>query len=708
MRRASSTRKALAVLAATGIAWWGIASSPQVARAQTSADDTLRTFLDTVLIIGEREAVLNAAEHQTIGAIQSMPGSFEDPVRVGVLAGSAVAVSDLTCLPVVGGEEPERTLVLFDGFPLAMPYRFLGAFSLFNPIATTSVSLSASGYSVKYGGAFPAGVLVEPDLSVPDNAVVRADLSLPVSTVGVTMPLGGLPGSSVRAAVRATHSGLIAPFIPPDKRGPVMSFVPALRDAQLSFGIAPAKRWFLVQHAIASDEHGTLQNVERSFNYRWQKFFLGTNVLGSIGEITLQNRLSWTSDRMSMLGTIPIESIGDEKFGVDGSFQSARWSTMASMWLLPSFMLSVGGEISWCHSDLSITSTARGLYRKSPLESSRADPAGYAEAKLVLSENVTAEGGVRLTWFSLVERVGLEPRLNLHVRIGPSIGLSFGYGKYLRSPSDEELLYGFLSLLALPTQPPRMVIMSGSGKDLGYEGSDCWSTDLRVALDQMSPIAGWLRLGGYWKEEAHLILPARYPAVFSVLDSSSFEPSQHFGGHKYGVGTSWSLHHKGSHIGLLGGISFQRSLITDLSSGSVFPASADIPWSLKLAVQYDSDPWCVALTYQLMSGMPTTLRYYLEGTNLFGGSFYFPVWKDLNSDRLPNYRRVDLSVNFRTTVFGWLVNPYVELINLFGWKNMSHYDFGFSDSGTDHVTATPVYNSLPFVPSFGVRVSGSL
>ena len=161
---------------------------------------------------------------------------------------------------------------------------------------------------------------------------------------------------------------------------------------------------------------------------------------------------------------------------------------------------------------------------------------------------------------------------------------------------------------------------------------------------------------------------------------------------------------KGAALSVSASCYWQKSTVTDRLTDHTFPNGNDIPLSAKLAANYDSKPIRIDVTFQHYAGAPTTDRYFLRGTDLFGNHFYFPIDRELNSGRLPDYNRLDAGVSYEMTWEGWQIEPYVQILNLLNNRNVSHYSYVFSPSRPDNVEFVPEYNSMPFLPIAGVRV----
>ena len=70
-----------------------------------------------------------------------------------------------------------------------------------------------------------------------------------------------------------------------------------------------------------------------------------------------------------------------------------------------------------------------------------------------------------------------------------------------------------------------------------------------------------------------------------------------------------------------------------------------------------------------------------------------------NSERLPFYHRLDVSVRRNGHIRGASVEPYLSLMNLLNAKNPAGYIYDY-----DHRAERISFPNLPFAPTFGVRI----
>ena len=670
-----------------------------------AGSDSTSYQLDTIVVSGTLGGLLDHHTAFSAPALAPVPGLTLDPLRSLAASPATVAVSDLQALPVIGGDDAERILVLLDGFQVTLPYRMLGMFSPFNTLLTREVRATATGYSAAYGGFFPGAVMVQTDVAPLSQPMVMGEFGLPLSSIALRVPLSAIPVSSLGIAGRMSHTQVLTPLLGESSRERLNSFVPVLRDAQLVFSALPSEQWHVEQIVLYSNERGSLANSDRQFGYRWEKLMLGTRILHSIGSVVLDISGSWASDLVDLSTSEPDAAMG---FHTDGDFDVGRAGVRTSYGFSSMVEVTAGAEWSLQASRLNILSPVATFRKGLPLQSGFSNLVGFVESKIMPVESVELTAGIRTTWYGFLGTGGLEPRMQLQCRVSSTSVITLSAGRYLQPPSDFQVMNGLVSLLAMVNQPPRLLVFSDKAGPFAPEASTLWS----LGLDQRYSLAGGcdgtVSLQGYFKDECNLILSNRYPSVFTPLDSNSFDPSQRFSGKKFGASVAVSLAAFGGKLVSTVSASYQRSLILDRESGLEYRSSADIPLAFKATVSYKAGSWKLSLFGQVLAGMPTTDQYYLRGTNIFDGSFYFPIWNDLNSGQLPGYQRLDISISKVIDVSAWRIEPFVEVLNVFGRKNVSHYAYSFSDGAPNNVLRTPRCNTLPLLTNVGVRIQRDL
>jgi len=151
-----------------------------------------------------------------------------------------------------------------------------------------------------------------------------------------------------------------------------------------------------------------------------------------------------------------------------------------------------------------------------------------------------------------------------------------------------------------------------------------------------------------------------------------------------------------------------HSLIVDTRTKEEYNTIGDKPVVTKLHLQFSPPGWTASVLYQYSTGAPTTGEYFLKAGNLFGETVYLPIWQKLNSSRVPEYHRLDLTVAKNWHGGNWRIEVVGSVLNLLGNKNISSYNYTFSADDVGNVKKIPVLNTLPFVPNVEVHCGYSI
>jgi len=676
--------------------------------AQHTSQDSIRLYLDTVEISRKQEPLAPAAAMYTHDAIAVAPGTLGDPARVLISSGETITNSDIQAIPLIDGDAADEFLTLLDGYPISFPFRLLGVYSLFNTLTTKNIELSTKGYPVVYGGRAPTALQITSLQEYSSHPSLEADVSLPISSACIRIPVSDTLKCSATAAVRISHADLIAQLLPEQDRKRMESFIPDLKDAQFFLTEMPSLNMLSTQEILMSDEHGSLNSQDRAFDYSWKKYFAGASLWTSTA-IHSEHHISYSFDHVLLSTAMPIEGYGsggyeNGMFQLDGDFSTVRWQSQFHNSISPTVAMTTGFELSYEPSDTRFTTLSGWLNSKSPVQSSSTDAAVFTEATWHLTETTSSTFGFRSTYFGFINLVGFEPRWNFHSVIDRHIQMDISAGEYLQAPSDFQILYGFLNFLAMPDQSPRMMLMSEQRSNLNPERHLLASTQLRTKIIDEPNFYFGFDINGYVKRTLDFILPARYPSIFTPLDTLSFEPLQCFRAEKSGAGISFLMVLPQHHLSLTTSLFSHRSRIVDTRTEHEYRDEGDIPRLVKMLLQYSTGEWNVSVLYQYSSGMPTTDQYYLKS---FSDDLYLHLWKEINTSRVSDYRRLDFTVTRTWHIHAWNLICSAGIINVLGARNVSSYLYELSPQLPDDVEKVPVMNTLPFLPVLDVKAEYS-
>ena len=155
-------------------------------------------------------------------------------------------------------------------------------------------------------------------------------------------------------------------------------------------------------------------------------------------------------------------------------------------------------------------------------------------------------------------------------------------------------------------------------------------------------------------------------------------------------------------------ISYSETKRTNDQTGEDFKYSLDRPWVINLVTSYkSSDKLTYGWKWKYQSGALFTpvddsnpsIPLCADGTPAAGTNceiyIYQPNYEDQNSERLPDYHRLDFRVDYAKEPG---TDYYFEIINVYNRLNVSDYSYNRDYTEREEIT------SLPTIFSFGLKM----
>ena len=133
------------------------------------------------------------------------------------------------------------------------------------------------------------------------------------------------------------------------------------------------------------------------------------------------------------------------------------------------------------------------------------------------------------------------------------------------------------------------------------------------------------------------------------------------------------------------------------------------------APEKSDSKWLVGINFIYASGQPLTVpasAYYVntlpDWNNYGGATDQLPAYKlypgEIDTYRLPDYIRMDLSITWEKNYGSWTLAPYLQIFNIGNRKNVWFFDY--KDKNYDGVITQQIekVNMLPLLPSLGVTI----
>lgn len=303
------------------------------------------------------------------------------------------------------------------------------------------------------------------------------------------------------------------------------------------------------------------------------------------------------------------------------------------------------------------------------------EPGVYAQATLTAG-GLTLVPGLRWDRSDLVHAAWLDPRLNASFTLWrgekDEVALKAGGGLFHEHPAPNYLV----AIYGNPGLDPERSAQTSAGviwQRVGFQ------LDVTLYDSELSHLPAFTRdlAPG----------PDGTPAPLNFSSTGS--------GWSRGVEVLLRLEPRPGTFGWLA-YTYARSFRDDGQGQGLHPYDFDQPnvltavFSTKLGRGYS-----VGARVRYATGNPTTPIE--RGVLDSGNAFDFPVYGQVNSDRLPDFFELDLRGDKEWTFDGWKLSTYVEILNATNHANAEQwkYNYDFSERAP--------YIGIPFFPSLGVR-----
>jgi len=628
--------------------------------------------LPEVVVMGEAQKV-PLPSRETLGKdeLTKVPGTGGDVLKALQSLPGVAAIGDLSGQMLVRGGGPQDNLYLLDRIPIAFPFHFGGLISTINSDLIEKVDFSAGGFGPEYGNFWGGVIDVTQRSGRSDRWGARAEVNLLLSEALVEGPL--FPQGTLALAGRRSYLELMGGLFDD------FTAIPSFSDYQVKSSWDPSNRehWDLqvfgsddrLGLVISPDSELAQQDPAYAGVFEFHNGYdsQGMNFRTELGpDTTLWNTLhhfdfffaTRLGDELNL--RITYEDWGDRLdlvhgFGEGVSLRAGleyHHALIGSQGLFvrppsegdPDFDLTSAERIS---TDFSTVSNNIGLYAEQRFRWF----GGKAEFSL----------GGRLDYQTYNSKLDPSPRFSVAVFPVEGTVVKASYGHYHQ----------------LPIQGPYL------NPDFGNPDLDsgrCASAILGVEQRLEEGLS--LKVEAYQKTLSRMVVP----------DPWSRYSNQ-------GSGTSRGIEvflRRAPSERLFGWVSyaFSESFRYD---GTDLPARLydyDQPHILTCVVGYKVNPgWEVGLKWRFSSGQPETpiLGSFQDPSS----GRYLPLYGPVNSVRLPDYHRLDLSTSLRTTYETWEWRVFLEVLNLYDQPNV------FAHTYNADYTQRKDLHQLPLLPYLG-------
>ncbi len=607
-------------------------------------------------------------------------GTRGDPLRVIELLPGVARPPGLAGFIIIRGASPFDSQAFFEGGPVDRIYHFGGLTSFVNPRLLERIDLYPGNFSARFGRKM--GGIIDVGIRDPktDGYHGMADVNLIDASFIVEGPVGKR-GAFALAGKRSYIDFWFKNVIPADAIG--VTAAPVYYDYQAVYTYRPESGGKVRTMFFGSGDEFRL-NLKQPAD--------GDPTLrGSLGQGTAFRRLQTIWQRSlgahveqeitAGVGTIEQDlSVGSALgFSFNGfdQFLRAEWRAQLGShvkliggfdgyaveldvkYVGPTFQSTEGNPRYFSGPLTGLpTATYEGPYRSYR-------PAGYLEAVILAGERLTLVPGVRVDYYSEIDKGSVNPRLTARFKVAPQTTLKGGVGLFSQPP-----LYGEN---VAPVGNPNLGLSQAQHYGLGAE--------------QRFGAVGSVSLEGFYKRLSDLEINGAGPDGNPLLVNGGK-------GRIYGLELLAKLNPTGRSFGFIS-YTLSRSERNDYG----------VAWRL-----FDFDQthiltmmggtklgrgWDVGATFRLVSGNPRTP---IVGSVYDANSdFYNPVYGGVNSARDPLFHQLSVRVEKAWQFQTWRLATYLDIQNFYNHRSQEGLQYSY-----DYARSKPI-QGLPILPSLGLR-----
>lgn len=646
--------------------------------------------MDAVII----QAIKNVSEEvgkidispQLLAKLPTLSGESDVFKTLQLLPGVKVA-SEISSGLYVRGGSPDHNLTIIDEVPLYNPAHLGNFASTFNSYAIQNIELYKGVYPAKYGGRIGSILDIKLRSGTREREMGRIGIGLINTHFAFEGPLG----------VKSTYllSGRLMYLDQIQKKLNTKSSTPRYNfsDLNIKTSYELANEDIITISSIYSSDklYSSPQNTEIDYNINWSNFTLSLNWLqngkGSIFSKTVFSlvKYNFNSKLLDKFSVNPFSDYYTVSDITDFNIMRSIETTIFSDQKLYS-----GVGISFHNYDIIYSNIYEEKLNIGD-NISNVEGIGYIQHEAKLWNLLDINYGMRFNYFSDNKFISFEPRLTVSYPFSDSFFLKFGFTKnsqfvHLITRND----------ISLPT-------------DIWYP-----STDNIKPSQSFQYLIG---LDSYFNQfEYRLSIEAYYRRmkdIYEFKDATNFvigDPIEKLftsgEAEAYGVEVFFN-----KRMGLLTGwfgytFSYTKRLFNELNSGKIYYPRFDRRHDISIVLSYELLRGLnFGATWTYASGQGITLptgQYMFSDIGVSQQENVKFNYNKRNSYSLPSYHKLDLNINYKTSLFNSDVELYMNLFNVYNRKNPFAYYISFDENEEKSNPKLKQIVLFPFIPTIGI------
>lgn len=584
------------------------------------------------------------------------------------------AAGDQSSSPIIRGANPDENLTLIENIEVASPFHFssmnsemAGSFSIFDPKLIDKVNISTGGFSSQFGDKLSS--VIQINLMKPNKNQYEGDIALDFSGIGAY--LTG-PISKDISFLFAARRGILEYLMKMmDEK-----FIPSTNDFHLKCNYDISENHLISFYGLYAQDEMTGSHSDEIFGDR--------NIYSLISkkQATLGINWSWLLSENSYLLTTPYFSYSNwkiiygpewnkEKQGQSNFEKHSGLKTEYFLRLNDLHRITVGAEYrlifpEYCQFD-GLDTTFSGkiseAYNVNFIPKHSQKIASFLQYAVSPFNWFDFQAGLRADYFAFIDRLTISPRMALSFKLYENLSLNLSSGFFYQFPEYYR------------------IFIAEENKSLLSQKALHYIAGIETAL----PLDFSAKIEGFYKDYSNLAVAPQDTS--KILKSTG-------SGYVYGTEISFSKRMT-DNLYLNFNYSYSISKRKDEDAKLLYSSNFDKPHVLNMICNYKlSDWWELSFTMSYASGMPHTpldlaTRRYENGT-------WYVDKAEKNSERYPDYFRVDARCDRRFVFRNWNLRLYFEIWNLTNHNNIFEYSYhnNFSEKRSECL--------FPFMPMLGV------
>lgn len=627
-----------------------------------------------VSVIGEKKTKLNETDlglqKISIKDIKMLPMGVESDIFRYLQASTGVSsTGDVTSTYYVRGGGSDQNLVLLNNATVYNPYHALGIFSVIDPEVISAMEFFKGGFLPQYGGRLSSVLNIITRDGNRNEFKASGSLSLLAGKASVEGPIPG--GSFLVTGRKSYYSDILGKYLN-GKKAPFdfydLSFKVTYANPEIDKNAKFTVNGFLSDDRVINDdplkEDYVIKNniVGMSWRQVWgTPLFSVVNLSYSGFDAEVIPNFSDANPRKNSIHDISAdcnftyvyENRDELGFGVHSKIFTSDLQLRDDDGRGRNFSQSTGS--------LSL----------------------FMNYKFLRSETMGLDLGLRanLIGLSKLRPFLLEPRINFTYTPLPIIAFKMGFGRYSQEiitlTDENDLISIFEPWVVVPDY------LNAPEATHFIAGVTTYLTD-KISLD----------IEGYYKDIAYLV--DLNEKKYSNIDNEYISVD----GRSYGVEVETTAKLTEIYVKIAYSLAWAYKEYNNID----FYPRYDKRHTLSVLTNYSpGGGWQFSINWMLNSGMPfTPIVGFYDRLEIKQPPPFYPLnlfvpttlWGTKNTERLPYYHRMDISVSKRFRLFAALFQIEASIMNVYNRKNIFYYN---RDTGER-------VDMLPFMPTLSVRV----